>query len=460
MSDWISISAGDFEPLRQHVLSGADEEVAFAVASIVGAGDQTGLLLRQWQPVPAEQFTHRGPSSFAIDSAHVIPWLKRADRYGGTFVLVHGHRDGQVPTFSTADLLGEQRLFAGALGYFGDRPMAALLLTPDDAVGRLWWSGARSPTAVDRVKVVGRRLEMFHRAAIEMPAETHARQILAVGTEGQQRLRRARVAVVGAGGTGSLVIQLLAHLGVGSLLIIDPDVLERSNRSRVVGSTADDEGQPKAHIAARLVSRIDPDIEVTALTDDVRDCEVATRLVSADIIFGCTDSHSSRAILNRLAMAYLVPLIDLGVAVGRMADNQVSGVAAAVRPVVPGGRCLSCQDALDAERIEWENLSEAERGSRIRFGYGMNDVPQPSVITFNAVAAAHAVTIMQDMLTPFMADPAADETLLWVGGRGSVTINRHARRHGCSVCGDQGVLAAGPAAALGCRPRRLARVTS
>lgn len=330
--------------------------------------------------------------------------------------------------------------------------MGALLLTPDDAAGRLWWPRVPDPVSVDRVKVVGRRFDLFGASAPGASMETHARQVLAIGEDGQRRLRTLRVGVVGAGGTGSLVIQLLAHLGVGSLLVVDPDLLERSNRSRVVGSTVDDEGLPKAEIASRLARQIDPIMDVTALVGDVRECEVAERLVSADVVFGCTDSHSSRAVLNRLALAYLVPLIDLGVAVGLTADRFLAGVAAAVRPVVPGGSCLWCQGCLDARRIEWENLTEAERDARITFGYGVADVSQPSVITFNAVAAAHAVTVMQDMVTPFMADPAADEGLLWMAGSGRVVVTQHHGRSECGLCGPEGILAAGTDAPVGCRP--------
>lgn len=380
-----------------------------------------------------------------------MPWLKRAELLEGTLLLVHGHRGGLMPTFSLADFLGEQRLFAGALGYFGDRPMGAMLVTPHNAIGRLWWPGQPEPTVVERIKVVGRRLQMFSRSSGNSQTDTHARQVLAIGAAGQRRLRSLRIAVVGAGGTGSLVIQFLAHLGVGRLLIIDPDRLARSNRSRVVGSTAADEGRHKVEIAAGLVARTDPSIEVTTLVGDVRDWDVAEQLRSADVIFGCTDSHSSRAILNRLALAYLVPLIDLGVGVALTGDGQLAGVAAEVRPVVPGGPCLWCHGALKTEQIEWENLTEAERGSRTAFGYGVGDVEQPSVITFNAIAAAHAVALLHDMASPFMAGPSADEALVWTAGSGRVTVAQRSRRDDCTVCGSEGIIAHGDGCSLGCR---------
>lgn len=450
MGNWLSVAEDEFAALRSHCLRGPDEDVAFAVASLVRDDGATGLLIREWTPVPPEHYIERSPWNFSIDSVYVVPWLKRAEELDGTLVLVHGHRAGLTPQFSGADLRGERRLFGGALGYFSDRPMAALLITPDAAAARLWWPGAADAQLIPRVKVVGPRLQMLGETPIAEASERHARQILALGAAGQRRLRSLKVAIVGAGGTGSLVIQLLAHLGVGSLLIVDPDRLEASNRSRVVGSQAGDDGKPKVDLARRMVNRIDPEIDVQVIEGDVRDCAAAMRLRSADIIFCCTDSHSSRALLNRLAFQYLVPVIDLGVAVTQTTDGGLSGVAAEVRPLVPGGACLWCQERLSSERIDWEYLAEAERELRASFNYGLRETVQPSVVTFNAVAAAHAVTLFQDMVTPFMGREPKD-VLVWRGATAEMRAEERPSKPGCMFCAPSSLRAAGDAVALNCR---------
>jgi len=452
MRNWLSVAADDFAALRSHCLAGPDEDVAFAVASLVREAADTGLLIRDWAPVPPEHYIERSPSHFSIDSTHVVPWLKRAEELDGTLVLVHGHRGTFAPEFSEADLRGERRLFSGALGYFGDRPMAALLINPEGAAARLWWPGVRGPDPIQRVKVVGERLQIFSRSSTEEASERHARQVLVIGSAGQHRVRSLKVAVVGAGGTGSLVIQLLAHLGVGSLLIVDPDRLETTNRSRVVGSGAGDEGQPKVNIARRMVAGTDPEIEVEVVDGDIRDCAVAMRLRGTDVIFGCTDSHSSRALLNRLAFQYLVPVIDLGVAVSQTATGAISGVAAEVRPLAPGAACLWCQGRLRTERIEWESLTEAERGARVRFNYGLSEIAEPSVITFNAIAAAHAVTLLQDALNPLIAQREATGVLVWRGGTGEARVEQRPPKPGCMFCSTRGLRAAGDSSALNCQP--------
>jgi molybdopterin/thiamine biosynthesis adenylyltransferase len=70
--------------------------------------------------------------------------------------------------------------------------------------------------------------------------DRHDRQIRAFGHDGQRRLGAATAAVVGAGGIGSLLVQGLAHLGVGRLIVIDPDRVEPSNLNRLAGATAAD----------------------------------------------------------------------------------------------------------------------------------------------------------------------------------------------------------------------------
>ena len=75
------------------------------------------------------------------------------------------------------------------------------------------------------------------------------RQVRAFGADGQLKLQRLRVAIVGLGGTGSLIAQQLVHLGVRDFILVDPDVIESTNLNRVANAFQDDIGQPKVKIA-------------------------------------------------------------------------------------------------------------------------------------------------------------------------------------------------------------------
>jgi hypothetical protein len=190
--------------------------------------------------------------------------------------------------------------------------------------------------------------------------ERHDRQIRAFGVDGQRILTSLHVAVVGAGGTGSVVVTELAHLGVGRLTIVDPDVVERSNLNRVVGATAADEGRSKAEVLAHQAKRINPDVSVEARAKSVLLVEEAKRLVDADLIFCCTDSHGSRVILNQLAYQYLIPMIDMGVVIVAK-DQVVERVFARAQMLAPGLGCLTCGGGLDPEQVRRDFLTEFER---------------------------------------------------------------------------------------------------
>ena len=75
------------------------------------------------------------------------------------------------------------------------------------------------------------------------------RQVRAFGEPGQRLLRRLHFAVIGAGGTGSLVCQQLAHLGASCITVVDPDLVEETNLNRLVGSIPSDVGRPKVEVA-------------------------------------------------------------------------------------------------------------------------------------------------------------------------------------------------------------------
>src|SRR5207302_699806 len=123
------------------------------------------------------------------------------------------------------------------------------------------------------------------------PRERASRLSAAFGSEAEERLRNSTVAVIGAGGTGSAVIEVLARAGAGHLIIVDPDCLESSNLERVHGSTPGHAraGISKAALAKQHVEAIDPMCQVRAIVGALPQPEVMDAIVHADVALGCTD---------------------------------------------------------------------------------------------------------------------------------------------------------------------------
>ena len=130
-----------------------------------------------------------------------------------------------------------------------------------------------------------------------------------VGAAGQARLRAASVLVVGAGGLGVPVLQYLAGAGVGSIGIVDGDVLEPSNLHRQTWYALADCGRSKAELAAARVRALNPDVRVEPhmVRLDAANAEALAR--ASDLVLDCTDNFATKFLLNDLALRARKPVL-------------------------------------------------------------------------------------------------------------------------------------------------------
>lgn len=129
----------------------------------------------------------------------------------------------------------------------------------------------------------------------------------------QARLAAARVLVAGAGAVGNEVLKLFALIGVGCIVIVDFDRIERSNLSRTVLFREADAGKPKATAAAERLREINAEIDVRAIYGDLAFDLGLGVLRSMDLVVGCLDSIDARLALNRACLHAGVPWIDGGI---------------------------------------------------------------------------------------------------------------------------------------------------
>ncbi|MDE2823736.1 MAG: ThiF family adenylyltransferase [Chloroflexota bacterium] len=349
-----------------------------------------------------------------------------AERDSLAIGVVHSHPEGHIPHPSHIDDNMDSYLSSYFEGFAPGRPYVSLIASRVD--GRTLMSA--------RVKVDGRWLEASRFLTAEhsivtwrhtpagkstLPTERVARLRSAFGDEAVQRLRDSTVAVVGAGGTGSAVIEVLARAGVGKIVMIDPDRLEQSNLERVHGSrpaqaTSNDF---KVNVAREHVLTIDPSIEVITCIGRIPQAEVVDLLVSADVAIGCTDSQHSRLALSDIAIRYLLPAIDCGVLLEGAAGHVTGQIMQLVR-FLPSDPCASCRDMADPVRVTQEMMSDRERRNR-------------------QIAAAEAVGVGADggqywsqepqlntvgYLTTAAGALAAGQTIGWLTGRFPPRLSR------------------------------------
>ena len=149
----------------------------------------------------------------------------------------------------------------------------------------------------------------------------------------QELLARTRVLVIGAGALGNELIKNLALLGVGNLLIADLDAIERSNLSRSVLYRTEDEGRPKALVAARAARQLFPGLRAEAFTGNVTTQLGLGAFRWADVVLGGLDNREARLFTNRACLRLGTPWIDGAI-------EALQGVARAFASA--DGPCYEC----------------------------------------------------------------------------------------------------------------------
>ena len=153
--------------------------------------------------------------------------------------------------------------------------------------------------------------------------DRYARHIVLpqLGGAGQAKLKRAHVAVIGAGGIGCPALQYLAAAGIGKLTIIDDDTVELSNLQRQILYADADIGKPKAAIAADVAARINPHADIAAHAIRLDQRNAAGLLAGADLVIDGCDNFATRLAVNAASIAARLPL--LSAAIGAF-DAQVA----------------------------------------------------------------------------------------------------------------------------------------
>jgi molybdopterin-synthase adenylyltransferase len=178
--------------------------------------------------------------------------------------------------------------------------------------------------------------------------DRHARHILLkeIGGPGQQRLVKARVAIVGAGGLGAPAALYLGAAGVGRIMLIDPDVVELSNLQRQILFKSDDVGVDKARAGQATIKALDPQIEVEPIVQRLTAQNAEQLIAGADIVLDGTDSFETRFAVNRACHNLGIALVSG--AVGRW-DGQVSVFTSGRTKTVPINDRTPCYQCLVPE---------------------------------------------------------------------------------------------------------------
>jgi molybdopterin/thiamine biosynthesis adenylyltransferase len=163
------------------------------------------------------------------------------------------------------------------------------------------------------------------------------RQIKLFGTEGQEKLKKSKVFIAGAGGLGSPISIYLAAAGVGKIVLADKDVVELSNLNRQILYGEKDVGSSKALSAQEKLQEMNSDISIEAVPEILDENNISRLVGDADLIIDAMDNFPTRYLLNKTALEKKIPFIH----------GAIYGFHGQAITVLPGRtaclRCIFCQ---------------------------------------------------------------------------------------------------------------------
>ncbi|SUW65852.1 Sulfur carrier protein ThiS adenylyltransferase [Buttiauxella agrestis] len=238
----------------------------------------------------------------------------------------------------------------------------------------------------------------------------YSRQVLLedIAIEGQQKLLASKVLIVGLGGLGSPAALYLAAAGVGTLILADDDKVHISNLQRQILFTTQDIDQPKSRVARHHLQKLNPDINLQAISEHLAGEALTHAVKSADLVLDCSDNMATRHAINAACVAHNKPLISAS-AVG------FGGQLMVLTPPWENG-CYRCV---------WPDEHEPERNCRTAGIIG------PVVGVMGTLQALEAIKLLSGMA------PAAGSLRLFDARQHSWRTLIMQKAAGCPVCGGQ-----------------------
>ena len=463
----VLLSGNDYQTLHGHLFPG-DQDEHGAVIAVSAVETARGVRLLGQRVFCAQDGVDYVPGTRGyreLRAEFIADCLEYCRDNGLGYLAVHNHGGVERVAFSEMDLASHVRGYPALLDLLKGQPAGALVFAKAAVAGDVWFRDGRR-MATRSVRIIDTPIRHLTATPADDTDADHRfhRQVLMFGAAGQARLRHCRVAIVGLGGVGSLLVEYLVRLGVGELLLIDPERLTVSNLSRVAGATQWDVRWPfsaawappwirriagrlsaqKTRIATRVARRASPSCDITAITDNVAQRAVAHACRDSDFVFLAADSMQARLTVNALVQQYLIPGLQIGSKIVTANEGrELVDAYSVVRWLRPGSGCLWCNGLILPERLAWEAKTDRERRDQ---QYGL-DEPNPSVIALNAVGAAHASgRFMSSYLGLSDNVPSTDLRAHLL--HGAICHDQPRRDPGCPECGSDGRLGRGDTRSL------------
>ncbi len=421
----LRIAGKHYKSLQQHLFPGDGKE-AVAVA-LCGRYERDGisvLLTHKIELIPHDE-CERDALFVNWKTERIIPFLEEAAKHNLAILKIHSHPTG-YPEFSKTDDQSDQELFTSVFGWCDYNGVhASAVMVPDGSIfGRIFTHDLTSKP-IEKISVAGDVIKIFeNKVAVADDFSLRTRQ--AFGDDTYHKLRQMKIGVIGCSGTGSPTIEQLVRLGVGPIVIIDPDTVEKKNLNRILNTTLMDaeKGRLKTDVLHNAIEKIGLGTTVEKYSANLYDSrEALEALITCDAICGCVDSVDGRHLISQLTNFYLVPYFDLGVRLDADGSGGIDAINATIHYIQPGYSTLFSRRLYTSKRLADETLrrqSPEDFEALEKQGYVHNaNVDRPAVISINMQISSMAVNELLNRLHPFKdedPDNYAKVTMDYTGG--------------------------------------------
>jgi molybdopterin-synthase adenylyltransferase len=345
-----------------------DEDLIFALWLPSYGNQRTTALVKEIIfPVEGDRQRH---GNVSYNPKYFKGVCDKAMKEGMGVCFIHSHPFPGWQGMSSDDVAAETRM-APAAFTFSDLPLVGMTIGSDGIwSARIWnhqGNGVFRMQWMALVKSVGVNLRVsFNDKLMPLPKyqEMFKRTRTVYGKDNHEKLCRLRIGIVGLGSVGSIVAENLARMGVENIVLIDFDKIKKHNLDRQLGATKADLGKSKIKIATRQIKKSSTakSVIVREVPYGINDRQGYDAALSCDVLFSCVDRPWPRHILNHIAYAHLIPVVDGGISVS-FENNEFVRADWQFQTVSPNRPCLQCLKVYESSDVALDKSGMLDKQS-------------------------------------------------------------------------------------------------
>jgi|GEM_PF-4634429 len=425
-----------------HIARGDVESMAFAFVGLNRCDDKDEFLVFDAYLPSDEEFSRRSAGGISLRVDSVCKILERVKQSTG-LVDIHTHPAG-LSQFSWIDNCGHQIQMQNVFDFSPDGVLIRIVKERGNFRAEVTTKDLRSHfEPVHIIKIIGDKSFCFiypvnsrlkPSRISDGLLQRHERTMEFYKRDALSTIRQTHIGVIGLGGNGSAVVNVLKFFPFRKWTLVDADVVEVHNSNRFFGFNHGDIGRYKVDVLERELKSFDPSIDVETIKSTFPSEETNKALKSCDFLIVAPDNNAVRYATAQFAMRYLKPLIELGSGI-TMKDCRVTAIGSQVRFQLPtaDSQCIVCS-GLDVRRLESVELTEYKKS----IGYITNSNESPgSVVTINSVAASLAAHLLIEYIGQYIDRDSVPSYLAYDEKNLVLTdLSRvYKKNPDCTICG-------------------------